>query len=63
MLPVLGIGVQQDEEAGTLEIDQEQYLITILKKSCLADAKSVSTPADPNVKVSVSQQNHQSTSS
>ena len=32
-------------------LDQKQYLINILRKFGLEDAKTVSTPSDPNVKL------------
>ena len=47
----LGIGVEQDAENGTLKLNQEQYILKMLEKFGLSEAKTVSTPADPNVKL------------
>ena len=46
---LLGISVQMQD--GKVTLDQKQYLINILRKFGLEDAKTVSTPSDPNVKL------------
>ena len=46
---LLGISVQMQD--GKVMLDQKQYLINILRKFGLEDAKTVSTPSDPNVKL------------
>ena len=46
---LLGISVQMQD--GKVMPDQKQYLINILRKFGLEDAKTVSTPSDPNVKL------------
>ena len=46
---LLGISVQMQD--GKVMLDQKQYLINILRKFGLEDAKTVSTPSDQNVKL------------
>ena len=47
----LGISVNLDESTQTICLNQCLYLSKILEKYGLAEAKQVSTPADPNVKL------------
>ena len=46
---LLGITVQIKD--GTVTLDQHQYLTKLVEKFGLQDAKEVSTPLDPNVKL------------
>ena len=47
----LGITIEQDKAERSIGLHQKQYLLKMLKKFKLEDAKPVSTPADPNVKL------------
>ena len=47
----LGINISQDEENGSVMINQKQYILNMLEKYGMKDAKPVSTPGDPNVKL------------
>ena len=47
----LGIIVQHDKKKNCLWIHQEQYIIDTIQKYGLTDAKTVSTPADLNIKL------------
>ena len=47
----LGITIEQDKAEKSIGLHQKQYLLKMLKKFKLEDAKPVSTPADPNVKL------------
>ena len=47
----LGISVNSDESTRSICLSQSHYLLKILEKYGLAEAKPVSTPADPNVKL------------
>ena len=47
----LGISVNLDENTKTVHLNQSHYLLKILEKYGLTEAKTVSTPADPNVKL------------
>ena len=47
----LGISVTLDESSQTIRLNQSRYLVKILEKYGLTEANSVSTPADPNVKL------------
>ena len=47
----LGIHVEQDEQQQCLWIYQKQYILNMLEKYSLSEAKIVSTPADINVKL------------
>ena len=47
----LGISIKQDKAGKTLEMHQKQYLLKMLEKYNLQDAKPVSTPADSNVRL------------
>ena len=45
------LGVQVQRKDGTITLDQQQYLTKLLMKFGLSDAKTVSTPLDPGVKL------------
>ena len=47
----LGITIRQDDTEKKIEIQQKQYILRMLEKYGLQDAKPVSTPADPNVRL------------
>lgn len=47
----LGITIEQDKAEKLIHLHQKQYLRKMLRKFKLEDAKPVSTPADPNVKL------------
>ena len=47
----LGISVTLDESSQTIRLNQSRYLVKILEKYGLTEANSVSTSADPNVKL------------
>ena len=47
----LGISVNLDNNTQTISLNQSNYLLKILEKYGLTEAKTVSTPADPNVKL------------
>ena len=47
----LGISMNLDESTKTIRLNQSRYLLKILEKYGLTEAKTVSTPADPNVKL------------
>ena len=47
----LGTSVTLDESSQTIRLNQSRYLVKILEKYGLTEANSVSTPADPNVKL------------
>ena len=47
----LGISIQHDEERGHLWMNQRQYIQSLLERYGLAQAKTVSTLADINVKL------------
>ena len=46
----LEIHVEQDEQQQCLWIHQKQYILNMLEKYSLSEAKIISTPADINVK-------------
>lgn len=48
---VLGMHIQRDRKAGTVKLSQHKYLREILERFNMADCNPVSTPADPNVKL------------
>jgi len=48
---VLGIGAQQDRDAGTVTLHQKRYVLNLLSRYRMTDANPVSTPADVNVKL------------
>ena len=41
--------VTRDHPAGTVTLSQQQYILRILEKQQMMDAKPVATPIDPNV--------------
>jgi len=47
----LGITIEQDKAEKSICLHQKQYLLKILRKFKFEEAKPVSTPADPNVKL------------
>ena len=47
----LGITIRQDNTEKKVEIQQKQYILRMLEKYGLQDAKPVSTPADPSVRL------------
>ena len=47
----VGVTIEQDRAEKVIELHQKQYILNMLKKFKLEDAKPVSTPADPNVKL------------
>lgn len=47
----LGITIRQDKAKKAIEMQQKQYVLKMLKKYRLQESKTVSTPADPNVKL------------
>ena len=47
----LGISIEQDEERKCLWIHQKQYILNMLEKYSLSNAKVVSTPADVSVQL------------
>ena len=47
----LGIMISDDQTNKVIEMHQKQYILLMLEKYGLLDAKSVSTPADLNVKL------------
>ena len=47
----LGISIERDEQHKCLWMHQKQYILNLLKKYGLSDAKIVSTPADISVKL------------
>ena len=47
----LGISMNLNETTQTLRLSQSRYLLKIIEKYGLSEAKTVSTPADPNVKL------------
>jgi hypothetical protein len=49
----LGITVVQDKSSGCLWLHQKQYILAMLGKFGISQAKTVSTPANPNVKLKI----------
>jgi hypothetical protein len=47
----LGITIEQDRENNCIWMHQEQYILQMIKKFRMAEAKPVSTPTDCNVKL------------
>ena len=47
----LGISMNLNETTQTIRLSQSRYLLKIIEKYGLSEAKTVSTPADPNVKL------------
>ncbi|KMQ82111.1 retrovirus-related pol polyprotein from transposon tnt 1-94 [Lasius niger] len=51
----LGIRIQRNETTGELYLDQETYLRRVLERYGIRDCKPVSTPCDPNQKLTKKQ--------
>ena len=47
----LGVSIEQDDEQKCLWIHQKQYILNMLAKHGMTDAKTVSTPSDTSVKL------------
>ena len=45
----LGIRITRDRAAGTIVLDQEQYIETVLRRFGMQDSRPVSTPAEPGL--------------
>ena len=52
---MLGIEIQRDRAAGTIHLSQRAYINAILRRFHLSDAKPLSTPMDPQVRLSSEQ--------
>ena len=52
---LLNLKIDRDKISGTINISQEAYIDNILARFNLQDAKSYSSPLDPNVKLSKDQ--------
>ena len=46
---LIGMEITRDHRAGTVTLSQRQYILRILEKQQMTDAKPVATPIDPNV--------------
>ena len=46
---LIGMEITRDHRAGTVTLSQQQYILHILEKQQMTDAKPVATPIDPNV--------------
>ena len=46
---LIGMEITRDHRAGTITLSQQQYILRILEKQQMTDAKPVATPIDPNV--------------
>ena len=46
---LIGMEITRDHQAGTITLSQRQYILRILEKQQMTDAKPVATPIDPNV--------------
>ena len=47
----LGITIEQEQEGKVLWVHQQQYILKLIEKYGLLEAKTVTTPADPYVKL------------
>ena len=47
----LGISIDQNKEERSIRIHQKQYILNMLEKYGLTEAKIVATPADLNVRL------------
>ena len=47
----LGVTVEHDEQQKCVQIHQKQYILNMLQKYGLSEAKTVSTPADLSVRL------------
>lgn len=52
---LLGIEVTQDHNKCTISFSQKAYIEKVLKRFNMTDAKSISTPLDPNTQLSIAQ--------
>lgn len=48
----LGIQINRNQESGTIELNQRQYIVSILERFGMLESKPVGTPLDKNVKFS-----------
>ena len=51
---LLGIEVKRDRETHTISLSQQSYIKSIIRHFGLKDSKPISTPMDPNTKISTS---------
>ena len=51
---LLGIEVKRDRETRTISLSQRSYIDAIIRRFSLKDSKPISTPMDPNSKISTS---------
>lgn len=54
----LGLEIHQNKLKGEIKITQENYITRTLKKFGMEDCKPIGTPADPNVKLTESDEEH-----
>jgi Reverse transcriptase (RNA-dependent DNA polymerase)/gag-polypeptide of LTR copia-type/Integrase core domain/GAG-pre-integrase domain/Zinc knuckle len=52
---LLGIEIHRDREARTISLSQRSYIESIVRRYGFEDLKPISTPMDPNVKLSTTQ--------
>ncbi|SJL19090.1 uncharacterized protein ARMOST_22698 [Armillaria ostoyae] len=52
---LLGVEIKRDHARRTLTLSQRQYILDILQRVGMADCNPVSTPLDPNVKLTADQ--------
>lgn len=52
----LGMNIRRDREHGNIQIDQTEYIKSILKRFRMDDSNPISTPADPNAKLTMKNQ-------
>jgi hypothetical protein len=51
---LLGVEISRDWEQNSISLSQHQYILDLLQRFKLSDCNTVSTPLDPNVKLSLS---------
>ncbi|GBE90191.1 hypothetical protein SCP_1900400 [Sparassis crispa] len=56
---IVGIEIERDREAGTLQISQQHYIESILKRYQFENANAVGMPLDPNVVLTVEDKNEE----
>ena len=56
----LGVNIEQDESNKCLWIHQKQYILKLIDKYGLSEAKTVSIPADNSAKLKKSEETNQS---
>ncbi|KAL0960995.1 hypothetical protein HGRIS_014931 [Hohenbuehelia grisea] len=49
---LLGVQIERDRENRKLSLSQRQYTLDILERASLSDCNTVTTPMDPNIKLS-----------